>query len=196
MTKEAPVPVLYHAPQSRSDTVVALARMLGADLDIRDVSIARLDGSGHPDPANPHPEKKVPYLTDGTDAVRERGAIILYLTDTYPKAKLAPLPGEAGRGAYLSWLFYYQGVMEPLLILKWAGIDHPAIEASLRNFDTMIERLAEPLRQKPWLLGDRFSAVDMLCSSPFHWFTEMTPDDPAVRDWVERCAGIMGEAMS
>jgi glutathione S-transferase len=185
---------LYYSPNSRSDTVVELVRMLGADLDLREVTITRQDGSGGRDPANPHPEGKVPYLTDGDDAVRERGAIMLYLTDAYPAAGLGPLPGEAKRGAYLSWLFYYQGIMEPLLILKWANVSHPAITAGLRDVDTMIERLAEPLRHGPWLLGERFSAADMLCSSPFFWFTDMMPADPVIRDWVARCAQRMGSA--
>ncbi|MGJ3626400.1 glutathione S-transferase N-terminal domain-containing protein [Sphingomonas sp. MMS24-JH45] len=122
--------------------------MLSADIELREVTIARQDGSGSRDPANPHPEGKVPYLTDGKDAVRERGAIMLYLTDAYPAAGLGPLPGEADDD-HLSWLFYYQGIIEPLLILKWADVDHPAITAGLRNFDTMIERLAEPLRRGP-----------------------------------------------
>ena len=161
------MPTLYHSPQSRSDTVVELVRMLGADIDIRDVTIEREDGSGAADPANPHPEKKVPYLVDGQDTVRERGAIMLYLTDTYPQAKLGPLPGEAGRGAYLSWMSYYQGVMEPLLILQWAGLTHPVVEDSLGTQATMLEQLAAPLRKGPWLLGEAFSAADMLCSSPF-----------------------------
>ena len=179
---------LYHSPQSRSDTIVDLVRLLGADVEIREVTIARLDGSGGPDPDNPHPEKKVPYLVDGDDHIRERGAIVLYLTDSYPAAKLGPAVGEEGRGTYLSWLSWYQGVMEPLLILKWAGVSHPAIEAGLRDEATMLERLAEPLRTGPWLLGDRFSAADMLCASPFQWFKELLPADPIIRDWVDRCA--------
>ena len=185
------MPTLYHSPQSRSDTVVQLVGMLGADIDIREVTITRQDGSGAADPDNPHPEKKVPYLVDGDDHVRERGAIMLYLTDAYPQAKLGPLPGEEGRGAYLSWLSYYQGVMEPILILKWAGITHPAITAGLRDEATMLEQLHTALSKGPWLLGDRFSAADMLCSSPFHWFADMVPDQPAIRDWVDRCAKRM-----
>ena len=183
---------LYYSPRSRSDTIVALVRMLSADVTLREVTIARQDGSGARDPANPHPEGKVPYLTDGDEAVRERGAIILYLTDAYPAAGLGPLTGETGRADYLSWLFYYQGIMEPLLILKWANVDHPAIAAGLRDFDTMIERLVEPLRRGPWLLGERFSAADMLCSSPFLWFAELLPEEPVLHDWVARC----GERMS
>jgi glutathione S-transferase len=62
----------------------------------------------------------------------------------------------------------------------------------LRDFDTMIERLTEPLRRGPWLLGERFSAADMLCSSPFFWFADMMSANPAIRDWVARCAERMG----
>lgn len=188
------MPILYHSPQSRSNTVVTLVRMLNADVEICEVTIPRHDGSGAPDPANPHPEKKVPFLVDGAETVRERGAIIAYLTDTYPQAKLGPLPGEAGRGAYLSWLFYYQGIMEPLFILHLAGFAHPVVSASLRDMDTMVSRLEETLAAGPWLLGERFSAADMLCSSPFAWFPEMLPRAPAIRDWVARCSARMEDA--
>lgn len=185
------MPVLYHAPQSRSDMIATLARMLKADIEICEVTIPRLDGSGEPDPRNPHPEKKVPYLVDGTEMLRERGAITVYLTDAYPDAKLGPLPGEAGRGAYLSWLFYYQGVMEPLIILHWAQLSHPAITASLRDIDTMTAHLTEALDPGPFLLGDRFTAADMLCSSPFQWIPDLMPDTPAIRNWVALCAERM-----
>ena len=190
------MPILYHSPQSRSDTVATLVRMLKADVTIREVTVPRQDGTGAPDPENPHPEKKVPYLVDGHETVRERGAIIVYLTDTYPEAKLGPLPGEVGRGAYLSWLFYYQGIMEPLLVLHWAGFSHPAVTASLRDIDTMLERLKEALANGPWLLGKQFSAADILCSSPFAWFPDLLSDDPNIQDWVARCAKRMGEETS
>jgi glutathione S-transferase len=173
---------------SRSSGIVTLIDELGADVEIREVSIPRRDGSGEPDPANPHPEKKVPYLVDGAETVRERGAIMLYLTDTYPEAGLGPIEGEPGRGEYLSWLFYYQGVMEPVFILHWAGLSHPAIAASLRDMDTMLARLTEALKKGPWLLGEQYSAADLLCSSPFQWFSDLLPDNPEIRDWVARCA--------
>ena len=37
------MPVLYHSPQSRSDTVVDLVRLLKADVEIREVAIVRQD---------------------------------------------------------------------------------------------------------------------------------------------------------
>ena len=182
------MPTLFHAPMSRSSGIVTLIDELGADVDIRQVSIPRRDGSGQTDPANPHPEGKVPFLVDGTDTVRERGAIALYLTDQYPEAGLGPIEGSPQRGEYLSWLFYYQGVMEPVFILHAAGLSHPMVSASLRDMEAMLARLSEALETRPYLLGERYSAADLLCSSPFQWFSDLLPDNPNIRDWVARCA--------
>tara|TARA_Y100000052_G_scaffold24774_1_gene27646 strand:- start:103 stop:699 length:597 start_codon:yes stop_codon:yes gene_type:complete len=182
------MPTLFHAPMSRSSGIVTLIDELGADVEIREVSIPRQDGSGRADPANPHPEGKVPFLVDGDDTVRERGAITLYLTDKYPEAGLGPIEGMPKRGEYLSWLFYYQGVMEPIFILHAAGVSHPMITASLRDMEAMLARLSAALDTGPYLLGEQYSAADLLCSSPFQWFSDLLPDNPKIRDWVARCA--------
>ncbi|WP_328803839.1 glutathione S-transferase family protein [Paracoccus xiamenensis] len=179
----------YHAPQSRSTSVMQLLHELGItdQVQTKVVTIPRQDGSGARDPSNPHPEGKVPYLTDGEDFVRERAAVILYLTDRFPKAGLGRSVGDPQRGRYLSWLAWYQGVFEPVAILSWAEVDHPAIKASLRDYDTAIQRLDEVLTRQPYLLGDDFSAADLLCAGPFAWFGDQLPATPAIKDWVTRC---------
>lgn len=180
---------LYHSPQSRSTSVVQLVHELGIQdrIAIREVTIPRQDGSGGRDPANPHPEGKVPYLTDGTDHVRERAACILYLTDRFPDAGLGRPVGDPQRGEYLSWLIWYQGVFEPVAMLHWTGLSHPALTASLRDYDAAIARLDEVLSRQPYLLGQDFSAADLLCSGPFAWFADKMPATPAVKAWVARC---------
>jgi glutathione S-transferase len=182
--------ILYHAPMSRSTTIVALLEELGAQdrVRVQPVSIPRRDGSGGRDPANPHPEGKVPYLVNGADHVRERGAIVAYLCEAFPKPGFAPPPGDPQRGAFLSWLFYYQGVLEPVLVAHFAQIEHPAFHATFRDFATLTARLAEALDGRDYLLGDEFSAADLLMSSPFQFFPQACPDDPAIRAWVARCA--------
>ncbi|MEP3330156.1 glutathione S-transferase family protein [Sedimentitalea sp.] len=184
------MPTLYHAPNSRSTSILILIEEMGiADrIDVIDVSVARQDGSGGPDPRNPHPEGKVPYLTDGEDHVRERGAIVAYLTDKFPEAGLGRPVGHPQRGAFLSWLFYYQGVMEPVLVLDWAKIDHPVVQVTFRDLNTVFARLSEALDGQPYLLGEEYSAVDLLLSSPFHWLPDAMPKNPSIQAWVKRCA--------
>lgn len=181
---------LFHAPNSRSTSILALIEEMGiADrIKLVEVSVARPNGCGSRDPRNPHPEGKVPYLTDGRDQVRESGAIITYLTDRFPQAGLGRPVGHPQRGAFLSWLFYYQGVMEPVLVLDWAKLDHPVLNATFRDLQTVFARLSEALNGQPYLLGDTFSAVDLLLSSPFHWLPDAIPPHPALRAWIARCA--------
>lgn len=180
---------LYHAPRSRSTTIVQLIEEMGAGDQVRiiEVDIPRQDGSGGQDPKNPHPEGKVPYLVNGTDHIRERGAIITYLTDLFPQNRMGRAVGDPQRGEYLSWLFYYQGVMEPVMLLHFAGLSHPAFTASLRDYDAMLTRLDEVLRRQPFLLGEDCSAVDLLCSGPFAFFGDQMPTTAAVDAWVARC---------
>ena len=181
---------LYHAPNSRSTSILALVEEMGISDHIKvvKVTIPRQDGGGGPDPRNPHPEKKVPYLVHGDDHVRERGAIVAFLTDMFPESGLGRPVGHPKRGAFLSWLFYYQGVIEPVLVLDWAKIAHPVLQATFRNLDIAMDRLSDALASQPYLLGENYSAVDLLLSSPFQWLPEAVSDRPLVQSWSERCA--------
>lgn len=188
---------LFHAPHSRSSTVLQLIHEMGiADqIDLRRVDVQRMDGSGRIDPANPHPEGKVPYLLDGATPVRERGAIMLHLTDLFPKAGLGCPIGDPQRGEYLSWLFYYQGVVEPVIVAHWAQISHPAFAATFREYDAMIAQIEAGLRKGPWLLGARMTAADLLMAGPFAKFAhELPPMPPAMTDWVARYEALPSSA--
>jgi len=179
---------LFHSPKSRSTSILSLLIELDAldEVEIRHVTIPRQDGSGGRDPANPHPEGKVPYLVNGHDHIRERGAIMLYLTDLFPEGRMGPLPGDPKRGEYLSWLFWYQGVVEPVAVLEFTGLKHPALQATFRDYDTMLARLDEVLTRQPWLLGDSFSAADLLVAGPFIYFGDVMKSTPAVAEWAGR----------
>ncbi|MGB5104854.1 MAG: glutathione S-transferase family protein [Steroidobacteraceae bacterium] len=75
------------------------------------MTIRHSDGTGAVDPSNPHPHGKAPAISDDGTVVFESPAIALYLTDKFPQSRLGPLVGEPGRGACLSWLCYYTGVL-------------------------------------------------------------------------------------
>lgn len=179
----------FHSPQSRSTAILTLIEEMGiADwIDIRTVQIPRMDGSGGRDPANPHPEGKVPALLHDGVLITERAAIILHLTALFPDSGLSPKLGTPEWGAFATWLTWYQGVLEPVVIFETAGITHPWIEATFRDHKAAAARIRTALETGPWLLGETYSAADLLVHAPYAWFQESTPDDPQIRDWVDRC---------
>ena len=181
---------LYHSPNSRSTRIVRLLYEMGVEdqVAIEPVSILRSDGTGGADGANPHPEGKVPLLVHDGAVISESNAIILYLTDLFPDADMGPAAGAPGRGAYLSWLAYYGNVVEPVMAISLTGVSHPALHATFRGMPELASRLSGALQDRPFLLGEKFSAADLLLSSPFLWMPQATPDDTAIRAWVERCA--------
>ncbi len=186
----------YHSPWSRSTRVLGLLMAMDRldAVDLRVVSIPRQDGSGQRDPANPHPEGKVPLLVEDGVAIWESAAIMLHLTDRFPEAGFGVSAGDPLRGRYLSWLAWYAGVMEPVLILHAAGVSHPWLDASLRGVAEVQARLGAALDEGPWLMGGRCTAADLLVSSAFLWFGDLDPGSDAARDWVARCGGHPGLA--
>lgn len=179
----------YHAPESRSSAIMALIEEMGiADrITVHSVDIPRMDGSGRTDPANPHPEGKAPCLVHDGHVITERGSIILYLTTLFPQAGLAPPVGSPEWGSYVTWLCWYQGVFEPVLIHEAAGLIHPFLSATFRGHTEAAARIHAALERGPYLLGDRFSAADLLIHSPYAWFKDSAPNDPLILDWLARC---------
>ena len=178
----------YHAPRSRSGRIHWLLHELDVPFELCRMDIPRQDGSGARDPDNPHPEGKVPALEHEGELVTESGAILLYLTDLFPDRRLGIAAGEAGRGAFLTWLFWYGAVVEPVYIAEVLGVaGHPVALASFRSRAEVADRLIARLQAGPWLMGRRFTAADILLCSPYLWFPQATPDHPAVRDWLDRC---------
>lgn len=179
---------LFHAPQSRSSAILTLIEEIGvADkIEIRLIDIVRArKGTGAADPANPHPEKKAPCLVHDGHIITERGAIMTYLTTLFP-SDLAPKVGTPAWGSFLTWMNWYQGVMEPVLILEFGKLSHPSLSATFRGVPEVTARIRAALEAGPWLLGDTFTAADLLVHSPYAWF-DNAPDDPLIKDWVARC---------
>lgn len=181
---------LYHAPNSRSSRIITLIDEMGVqdEVQIRDVEIHRMfPEGGAPDPANPHPEGKVPLLADRGETIRESAAIILYLLERFPGTGLGIEPGKAHRGEFLSWIAYYGSVFEPVVMLARRGIDDPFLNENYRRLPDAFAALRRALDQSPWLAGDHYTAADLLLSSAFGWWPEGRPDDSVVCDWIDRC---------
>lgn len=182
------MPTLYHSPNSRSSRIIAQLMLMGKldAVEVVTVDIPRQDGAGQRDPRNPHPEGKVPFLvTDEGHELRESAAIMMYLEEIFDHP-LSPAIGSPDRADYLGWMFYYSGVVEPVLVAELSGIDHPAIERNFRDMAAVGATLARALEEKPFLMGETVSVADILMASAFSWMPHVTPDIAVVKAWSER----------
>jgi glutathione S-transferase len=151
---------LYHSPGELSSRMVWLLEELQADYELVITPFPKADGSGA-DPRNPHPHGYTPALMHDGHLVTETGAIALYLTDLFPRSEVGVPVGHPLRGAYVSWLFYQVGMTEPLVNMKAAKLlEHFAPYARLN--DAMMEHIGQTLAAQPYILGERFTAVDIL----------------------------------
>ena len=179
---------LYHCPKTRSSRFIWLLEELDAPYEIKLVDIRRRDGTGALDPANPHPHGKVPALSDDGAIVFESPAIALYLTDAFPKNGIGPKVGDPKRGAYLTWLAYYGDVMEPAFVSKALNMEVPRGTAGWVKAEEAADTIAKTLSEGPYLLGEKFSAADILFGSTFALFmrSPLLPGPERFKPYVER----------
>lgn len=178
---------LYHAPQSRSSRIVWLLEELGVPYVIQPVSIFRpMTGEGKPDPANPHPCKRVPAIKHDDALITESLGIALYLGDLVPKAGLAPTVGSADRGTYCTWLGWYGCEMEPAMFAAMSGALATS-PAKQRDHAAVERRLETALAQSDYVMHDRFTVADVLIASALNFARKAFSDSAVIDAYVERC---------
>ena len=107
----------FHAPHTRSSGVLALMEELGADYDLKLMSIKAGDQSRE-DFLAINPMGKVPTIRQGDAVVTEQVAVYLFLADHFADTGLAPAIGDPDRGPYLRWMAFYGCSIEPAVIDK------------------------------------------------------------------------------
>ena len=179
---------LYHAAPSRSSVALWMLEETGEPYEIKLVSI-KAGETRHPSHLAINPMGKVPAIKHGDVLVTEQVAIFIYLPDAFPQAGLAPPIGDPLRGPYLRWLVYYGSCFEPAVVDK-AMKREPAMPRMnpYGDFDTMLKTLLDQLRKGPYILGDRFSAADVLWGTALTWTTSfnLVPSGPEIRDYLAR----------
>jgi glutathione S-transferase len=131
---------------------------------------------------------KVPVVVHDGTPVAELGAIAIYLSDRFPDAGLAPAIDDPKRADYLRWCFFASAIIEPCLGEKFFKWEIPAASVAWGSFDRMMTTLTEGLKQGPYLLGDQFSAADVLVGSNVrfgHMFGAI-PNEGVTAEYVAR----------
>ncbi len=184
----SPKVTFYHAPQTRSSATRALFEELGVDYDMHVLSLKAGD-TRKPDYLAVNPMGKVPAIRHGDALITEQPAVMMYLADLYPETNLAPPIGDPLRGPYLRWMVFYGSCFEPAVIDKSMQRDPaPSSTSPYGDFDTMLGTLTAQLDRSPYLLGETFSAVDVLYGTALNWMTQfkLVPELPVIRTYIER----------
>jgi len=171
--------ILYFARASRAFVPLWLLEELGLPYRLKRLNLKRGDHKTRPYVAL-NPMGKVPTLTDGQAVITENPAICLYLADRYAYGSLAPRIEAAERAPYLRWMVFATAVAEPSIYSDEA---QDPIAASGRGWGdkaSVLAALKQALTPGPWLLGETFSAADVMLGSllSIAFVQKRIPDPP------------------
>jgi glutathione S-transferase len=179
---------LFHAPNSRSGGALTLLEELGAPYDLH---VLNLQTGEQRQPAYlaVNPMGKVPAILHGDALMTEQVAIYIYLADLFPQAGLAPGLADKRRGPYLRWMAFYAACFEPALVDKAMKREPgPIMMSPYGNLDTVLSTLTAQLEAGPYMLGQDFSALDVLWGGALNWMTVfgLIPATPLIKAYLDR----------
>ena len=182
---------LYHGSPSRSSIVLWMLEEVGEPYEVRLISFAKGENL-KADYLAINPMGKVPALKHNDVAVTEVAAICTYLADEFPAAKLNVPVGAPQRGVYLKWLFFGPSCIEPAVIDRAAPRKEEARRAMLGygDFDTTMDVVAKAVAKGPYLMGEQFTAADVVIGSHIRWgmMFKMIPERPEFTAYAGRIA--------
>jgi glutathione S-transferase/GST-like protein len=125
---------------------------------------------------NPMGQIPALVLPDGT-LMTETAAMLVQIVDRHPEAKLAPPAGSGERARFLRWLFFLASNVYPTVLRFYYSerfsTDPSAAEgikaAAEADLNGQFKILSDALDPGPYLLGETFSAADILLWMLIHW---------------------------
>jgi glutathione S-transferase len=129
-----------------------------------------------------NPGGVVPTLLIDDAPYIESGALLMTLATRHPEAGLAPAENSASRAAWYQWIVYMANALQPAFRLWFypADISDDASTqailkaATRRKIESIWTRIDAHLRTEgPYLLGAKFSAVDLMLIMLMRWSRNM-----------------------
>ncbi|WP_434045582.1 MULTISPECIES: glutathione transferase GstA [Sorangium] len=162
---------LYFSPGACSLSPHIVAREVGIELTLDKVDLASKKTSSGRDFSAINPKGYVPALElDGGDVLTEGPAIVQYLADQKPEAKLVPPPGTMARYRVQEMLGYINAELHkaysPLFNPKTSPEQRQEREEYLRKRYGVIEAA---LAKGPYLFGEQFTVADAYLFTVTNW---------------------------
>ncbi len=118
---------------------------------------------------------------DDGERVGEGPALLMWIADQAPAARLAPPVGTLARLRLQEALGFVHSELHPRFgMLHEGGLPAATREGVVARLRTRLDRIAARLRSSPFVLGDSYSAVDPYLFAVFGW-CRLVGFDPA--DW-------------
>lgn len=180
---------LFWAPQTRSTRAIWMCEEAGVDYELELVDIRQPERKDSDEFLAASPMGKVPAIVDGPVAMSESAAICLYIADRYSAGTLAPAIDDPLRGKFLYWTMYTPAVVEPAMSEKFSQVEPNRVRSGWGDFDLMITTFDEALEGRVWILGDQFTAADVMLGSSavFMRLFDMLPDTRNIGAYADRC---------
>jgi glutathione S-transferase len=186
---------VYGCPNTRSTRVVWALEEAGAKYDYHKVDL--LAGAGRqPDYLTLNPGGKVPTLVDGELVLTESAAICTYIGDRFPASGLTPPATSPERSRYNQWCFFVLSELEQPI---WTIAKHrfalpekrrvPAVvDTAVWEFAVAAKVLANGLGEREYLVGERFTAADLLAAHTLAWAraSKLSPGEPRLDAYADR----------
>lgn len=187
---------LYWFPQTRSSRAVWMLEEAGVNYELVRVDITKPERSAEHLAASPM--GKVPALEDGEVKMWDSASICLYVADRYASGRLAPKLDDPNRARFVQWLIFSPGMIEPAMFesgLRTVVPEEHQAEAfnpgslGWGSFEATIKAWEEGFGDGPWILGDQFSAADVMLGSSavFLRMFGMLPESEVLEAYADRC---------
>lgn len=165
---------LYSAPGTCSTAMHIALEWIGKPYEVDHLDHAAMKA---PDYLELNPSGVVPTLVEDDLALPEGMAILLYLVDRHPDAKIGPAPGSTDRKDLHRWLAYLTGTLPPYFWLHFTPMcfttdpeGQAAVQAASHILiDKALTQIDQHLEGREWMVGDRRSVADAFLYPMASW---------------------------
>lgn len=163
--------VLYGAKGSGAVAAEAALRLIGEPYELIDAYTFDPDDPESGDKVlAANPMRQVPALVlPSGEVLTESAAILVWLAEAYPQARLAPAPGDPARGQFLRWMSFVSAAIYSLYWVKDTPArlaPDPAAQPVL--VERVLDRIAEcwgmmdgQVSPGRYILGDELTVLDL-----------------------------------
>jgi glutathione S-transferase len=159
--------VLYHTPGACSRVTMSALEEIGLEFEDRAVNIFKGE-QNTPQYRAINPKGKVPALYVDGRLHTENAAIVYFLHQRYPAAKLLPTAGQGiGANEDLEDLFWCSNTVHPMvrqirMPMRFTDGDPAGVKANgMQNLPSILETISNRVAAERWWYGETWSVLDV-----------------------------------